>query len=367
MQNPFNPSFGIQPTVLLNRSEILQKLVASIKDLNTPYRTTLIYGTRGVGKTVFMNEVGKQISQDDNWLVLHLIIGNNMIGRLVDLLYQKAATPLQKLLDQISGVQFSIGGISFDHSSSRVQSTTNYQILLEKMLKILKEHQQNVLVMIDEAQDVPGMVELASVYQVLISEGLPISIIMTGLPKNVQELQNNHVLTFLLRSGRVNLSPLNFFDIRAQYQYELTKRDPNIKPEVVRRVAQLVDGYAYAFQLMGYLLWQSPGKRITNQTVDQILPQYQAQLSRNAYSKMMEELSPVDQQFVIAAARADQYPVSVAYLGKKLKRNPGYIGVYRRRLIDSQIIAPAGYGHLKFALPLFKKFVIEDGQYLIEN
>lgn len=66
MQNPFNPSFGIQPTVLLNRSEILQKLVASIKDLNTPYRTTLIYGTRGVGKTVFMNEVGKQISQDDN-------------------------------------------------------------------------------------------------------------------------------------------------------------------------------------------------------------------------------------------------------------------------------------------------------------
>ena len=48
----------------------------------------------------------------------------------------------------------------------------------------------------DEAQEVTGMVELASVYQVMISEGLPISIIMTGLPKNVQDLQNNHVLTF---------------------------------------------------------------------------------------------------------------------------------------------------------------------------
>ena len=64
------------------------------------------------------------------------------------------------------------------------------------MLKILEKNNQKVLVMIDEAQEVTGMVEFASVYQVMISEGLPISIIMTGLPKNVQDLQNNHVLTF---------------------------------------------------------------------------------------------------------------------------------------------------------------------------
>ena len=51
------------------------------------------------------------------------------------------------------------------------------------MLKILEKNNQKVLVMIDEAQEVTGMVELASVYQVMISEGLPISIIMTGLPK----------------------------------------------------------------------------------------------------------------------------------------------------------------------------------------
>ncbi|MCI1975580.1 MAG: ATP-binding protein [Limosilactobacillus sp.] len=364
MKNPFNPSFGIQPTVLLNRESLITRLVSDIKELDTPYRTTLIYGTRGIGKTVFMNEVGKQINDQPDWLALHLIIGDNMVGRLVELLYQKATSPLQKLLNQISGVTFSIGGISIN-DSPRQLSTTNYQILLEKMLKILKEHHQHVLVMIDEAQDIPGMVELASVYQVLISEDLPISIIMTGLPKNVQELQNNHVLTFLLRSGRIDLSPLNFFDIRAKYQQELSKRDPQISKEVIRRAAQLADGYAYAFQLMGYLLWQSPDKHITNETIDEVLPQYQAQLSRNAYSKMLEELSPIDQQFIIIMANAPEYPVSAKYLGKKLDQNPGYIGVYRRRLIDSQIIVPAGYGRVKFALPLFKDFLLEDGQYMV--
>ena len=79
MKNPFNPSFGSQPTVLLDRNEILNRLVTDIKDVDTPYRTTLIYGTRGVGKTVFMNNVGKLISQDPQWLTIHLIIGDNIV------------------------------------------------------------------------------------------------------------------------------------------------------------------------------------------------------------------------------------------------------------------------------------------------
>ena len=348
----------------MDRDELINRFTADIKELDTPYRTTFIYGTRGIGKTVFMNEVGRRISQDPKWQALHLIIGDNMVGRLVDLLYQKATTPLQKLLEQISGVEFSLAGVTFKTTNVR-QTTNNYQVILEKMLMIMKKHQQHVLVMIDEAQDVPGMVELASFYQVLIGEGLPISIIMTGLPKNVQELQNNHVLTFLLRSGRINLSPLDFYDIRAQYQRVFSKRDSDVSSKVIRRAAQLTDGYAYAFQLMGYLLWRSTDHPITDQTVDDVLPEYQAQLSRNAYSKMFEELSPVDRRFVIAVAQSPEYPVSAKYLGKGLKQKPGYIGVYRRRLIDSQIITAAGYGQVKFALPLFRKFVRDDGQYLI--
>lgn len=40
---------------------------------------------------------------------------------------------------------------------------------------------------------------------------------MTGLPKNVSELQNNDVLTFLLRSGRIPLGPLDALDIQFRY------------------------------------------------------------------------------------------------------------------------------------------------------
>lgn len=90
------------------------------------------------------------------------------------------------------------------------------------------------------------------------------------------------------------------------------------------------------------------------------MPEYQAQLSRNVSAKMLEELSPVGQRFVIAVAKSPEYPVPAKYLGQVLKQKPGYIGVYRRRLIDSQIITAAGYGQVKFALPLFRQFVLDD-------
>ncbi len=34
---------------------------------------------------------------------------------------------------------------------------------------------------------------------------------MTGLPSEVSELQNDNVLTFLLRSGRLTLTPVDAF------------------------------------------------------------------------------------------------------------------------------------------------------------
>lgn len=96
MKNPFNPSFGRQPTVLLDRTKLLNQLVSDIKDLDTPYRTTLIYGARGIGKTVFMNEVGRQIDQDPDWIVVHLIIGERMVARLTEMLYQQTTGKLKK-------------------------------------------------------------------------------------------------------------------------------------------------------------------------------------------------------------------------------------------------------------------------------
>ena len=44
-----------------------------------------------------------------------------------------------------------------------------------------------------------------------LREKYNISLVMTGLPSEVSELQNDNVLTFLLRSGRLTLTPVDAF------------------------------------------------------------------------------------------------------------------------------------------------------------
>lgn len=39
-----------------------------------------------------------------------------------------------------------------------------------------------------------------------------------------------------------------------------------------------------------------------------------------------------------------------------MAKAPNYISVYRRKLIDDQIIMPAGYGYVQFMLPFFDQF-----------
>lgn len=50
MNNPFNPSFGRIPEISLNRGQLIDNVTDELDNLNSPYKISIIYGTRGVGK-----------------------------------------------------------------------------------------------------------------------------------------------------------------------------------------------------------------------------------------------------------------------------------------------------------------------------
>lgn len=48
-----------------------------------------------------------------------------------------------------------------------------------------------------------------------------------------------------------------------------------------------------------------------------------------------------------------------------MNKNSNYITIYRRKLIDDQVIRPNGYGYVSFLLPYFDKFV--EQQMILED
>lgn len=357
-RNPFNPGFGKVPPIYLGRKEEIARILTELGNPNSPYQTTMVYGMRGTGKTAFITDISREIEKRDNWIVVNLAVGSSLLPALVDAVYRKAESGLKKTLQAMKGITVSAFGITLNVSAPNSEQR-QYQNLLEVMLRKLKSTGKWLLITLDEVKSTPEVRAFASVYQLMLRAEYNISLIMTGLPQNVSALQNDDVLTFLLRAGRIVLNPLDLWDVKKSYARAFAGHRI-VNEDTLLRITRLTEGYAYAFQLLGYDLWEASDTEITDTTVECVLPDYKNDLYRNAYMKIYQSLTPREQDFVNAMAESKEMAVPVEEIGRKLGKEKNYISVYRRRLIDAQVVCAPRRGCLQFTLPLFQDFLREN-------
>lgn len=357
MNNPFNPSFGKVPPVFIGREEIVQTLVEGLADFNSPYQTTMISGIRGVGKTALLTDVCRNIAKNSSWIIADIPPNSDILENLIQTIQTQADSTLRKALGAMDGISVSALGVGVGLSAGR--SDRNPQLILEQMLQKMQKQGRRLLVAIDEVTASEPIRLFASVYQILIRKDYPISLLMTGLPRNISELQNDKVLTFLLRSARVNLPMLNHVNIQYSYKNTFAQARKEIQPDALKIMTSLTNGYSYAFQLLGYLVWKTEENSITAALINSVMDSYKEKLFRNAYTKIYEELSGVDRGFLKAMAISGEDSVPMKEISRRMGKNPGYISTYKRRLLDSGVIETAAYGYVRFSLPLFRDYLLE--------
>lgn len=361
MKNPFNPSFGRVPKIYLDREQTVHQLEEDIQDVDSPYLTTLIYGIRGAGKTTLLTDISHDTRERPDWIVVDLTMGDALIPTLIELVYKQADSTLKNLLKRIDGVSVSAAGVLKIAYHQHQASVTNspHQSLLESLAETLQQRKLKLLITIDEISSTPALREFAAIYQILLRNEYHIALLMAGLPSKVSELQNDDILTFLLRSQRIYLEPLSLLTIKNSYRQAFSRGKREIDEHTLNFITKITNGYAYAFQLLGFLLWRTKKDLIDQATVDQVLGDYKAELFRNVYLKMYQELSPVDRQFVLTMAELGGHTVKTAAIGSRMKKSKNYISTYRRRLLDDQLITAPSWGELSFTLPFFAEFVTE--------
>ena len=106
----------------------------------------------------------------------------------------------------------------------------------------------------------------------MIRDNLSVALLMAGLPENVSEIQNDDVLTFLLRANRITLNPLDVESIKTSYARIFRNAGYQVEAPTLLYMTKQTMGFAYAFQLLGYLVWQTSeeqaSKQITIDTAD---------------------------------------------------------------------------------------------------
>ena len=123
----------------------------------------------------------------------------------------------------------------------------------------------------------------------------------------------------------------------------------NIDDDTAVKMTKLTEGYAYAYQVLGYLMWNEQNKKISKK----ILIQFDQYLAEFVYDKIWEGLSEKEKSILIKISKSEE-------LGMK----PSELSVYRDRLIKYGVLTSKQRGKLSFALPRFKEYI--DNKLLFE-
>lgn len=358
MMNPFNPSFGKLPQIFLDRTEQIESFINELQNPDSPYQTSMIYGQRGSGKSSFMTAVIEHLEKMDNFLVIKVPSSKNILMSCTQAIYDKSRKKISKIFDALEGLHISAFHFEFGYEKKESPSV-NYLHDLEEMLMKLNERHVIVTICLDEVKESNDLIDFIEVYSILMEKNYPVRLIMAGLPQNISEIQNNDNLTFLLRAPRISLKNLDPSSVKYAYQKAFENTGKIINHDSLMLMVKNVGGYAYAFQLLGYLVWKNTEQIILKRDVIAILDEYRALLYRNAYTKIFESVSQKDKEFLIAMAKDDSSSVPMKNISSLMNKSDRYVSVYRIRLIDAQIIEATSYGHVGFLLPSFKDFVLE--------
>src|ERR1035438_1989518 len=81
--NPFKPSFGVSPPVLVGRDALLDEFVEGLEDgPGSAARATIYTGARGSGKTVMLNAVEDR-AREHGWVIISDTASPGFVDRIV--------------------------------------------------------------------------------------------------------------------------------------------------------------------------------------------------------------------------------------------------------------------------------------------
>ncbi|MBM7052203.1 MULTISPECIES: ATP-binding protein [unclassified Rothia (in: high G+C Gram-positive bacteria)] len=364
MSNPFTPSFGVTPPLLVGRDNIIADFEEGLADgVGSPSRAMLITGTRGSGKTVLLNAL-EDVARHHGWLVISLTARKGLLDELTqDILPSALAryrASAQRSIKQVSATVLGVGaGVTLNDSP---QAASGLRTSLFELTDIFTEQGAGVLITVDEAHRsaVDDLRPLTQEIQHAFRRGKNIGFCAAGLPEAVSDLLNDEVLTFLRRAERVELGTVSSEDIEQALSIPASANGRDFAPDALATAVEGTRGYPFLIQSVGFECWrasrgaESIGKQ---QAVDGVKAATR-RVGHLVHEPALATLSNVDKSF-LAAMAVDSESSRVSDIIERLQISNQYANTYRRRLMEFEIIYSPRHGYLDFTIPYLREYLRE--------
>ena len=217
--NPFKPTAGKRPPILIGRESVIEDFAEGLDNgAGAPGRLMLITGNRGCGKTVLLREL-QRLASERGWAVVSDSASLGLCDRLADAL--RSNKPV------VTSMEFgpSFGRMSVE--AARAKGETLRGLVNERLKKLGPG--KGILFAIDEAQSasIEELAALAVLYQQVLGDqdatGLSdsdqrgLALVFAGLPSMVDDLLEEPSVTFLRRAQQRSLGAISMPKVRDSY------------------------------------------------------------------------------------------------------------------------------------------------------
>lgn len=365
MPNPFHPSFGVSPPLLVGRDGVLDAFVEALEDgPGSSGRATLYTGARGSGKTVVLNAIEDR-AKERGWLVISETASPGFIDRITrqqlpQLLREFDPAVVRRRLTGVTA-PLNMGGVTWASVEEHV-SRAGLRNQIELLTGLVAEHSTGLLITLDEIhQNQMGELrELATTVQHAFREGRELAFAGAGLASAISDVVNDDVLTFLRRADRHTLASVSRADVERALREPIEASGRTIAGSALDLMVDGTDGYPFLIQLVGAQTWR----------LDPATPEIRVEDARRGVSNALRRLgalvhepalagaSDIDKSFLVAMAK-DETPSKMSDIQQRMGVDINYASQYRLRLIAAELIQSTRRGYVDFALPYLREYLRE--------
>lgn len=383
-RNPFAPGAGSRPPELAGRAAILEAARISCgRAVNgRSARSIMLLGLRGVGKTVLLNEIGRNAEHEG--LIVSRVESpeGESLARLI-------FPEMRKAMRSLSGVEAAkhlamrgLGGLRNFASIFKIEmagvelgvdpepglaETGDLQYDLPDLFTLIGKAAQAAgrgwLLLIDEVQYLSeaDLSALIVALHRISQDGLPVLMIGAGLPQIARlagEAKSYSERLFQYPA----VGALDPISAGQAVEKPIIEEDARIAPDALRAVVERTKGYPFFLQEWGSVVWDNAeGPEVSLADVDRSYAETLARLDEGFFKVRIDRLTKAEVQFVKAMAQLGDGPYAMADIAKSMGRSQKSLGPARANIISKGMIFSSDHGYLDFSVPLFADFMRRQG------
>ncbi|SDG85300.1 ATP-binding protein [Microbacterium pygmaeum] len=380
--NPFNPGSGLEPPTLAGRdAEVaaFDLLVARTRHQRLS-PSIILYGYRGVGKTVLLNAMRRQAASA-GWLCIDIegqpsepgaAAVRNRLGRHLHVAADKFkngkpyTAAVRRAFGTLTSFSLSLGVVGLElareQPNARAQSgrlEVDLEELVEDFAPALKESSSAIGVFIDEMQDIDQelLEALLTVQNRAGQEGIPFYVVGAGLPSLPSLLGRTRSYAERLFEYR-QVDALDAEAARTALERPFLDRNVMVAPDALNLLLTESSGYPYYIQIFGQAAWNAtPDKFVHIESAQKAVEVGYHRLEQGIFPSRWDRAQPEEKEFLRSMCEVPETPCSMAQLAAVGKLEQDQLPALKRSLIEKGIIYSPDLETVAFTVPGMPRFI----------